>query len=279
MKNLQIIKKFYLVTIISMLFASNAFASEKYKLCSIEYPPIFQSKLLPGLGYGVASDITVEAFKSVNVDVSFDFIPMVRSVEYVIQEKYPAILGTISWFIRDKKDHLVQSVDLFTIHFLLFYKKSKFPEGITYDNLNELSKYNIGNVRGSSTTPIVEKANLTIEWVSKLELNFKKLHAGRLDFAIGAGISGWGILRDLYPDSINDFSAIKKPIFTIPISLVFSKNQSILKEKFQKGIDIILENGKFYEIMERYYGKDKVSDNILPQYVRDKINKKISTIE
>ncbi len=273
MKHIRIVKIIYQAVIISLLICSNSFAAEKLKLCTIEYPPIFQSKLLPGLGYGVASDITVEAFKAVNIDVSFDYIPMIRSVGYVVENKYPAILGTISWFIRDKKEHLVQSVDLLTIHFLLFYKKSKFPEGITYENLNELSKYKIGNVRGSSTTPIVEKANFDIEWVSKLELNYKKLYAGRLDFAIGAGISGWGILRDLYPDSVNDFSAVKKPIKTIPISLVFSKNQSDLKEKFRQGIDIILENGKFYKITERYYGKDNVSDDILPQYVREKIKK------
>lgn len=271
MKHVVIVVNFFVIFIISFSLSINSFASEKVTLSTIEYPPLFQSKVIPGKGYGIASDLTIEAFKAVDIDAKFDFIPMVRCVESVTLKKYPANLGSINWFTKDKKENLAVVVDLFYINFMLFHKKKRFPEGITYENLSELKKYNIGNVRGSSTTPVVEKAALNIEWVSKLELNFKKLYADRLDFAISGGISGWALIRELHPDSVNDFTTVKKPILKVPIGLVFHKDQGNLIKKFKKGIDTILENGKYYEILERYYGKDQVSDEIFTSNIKDKI--------
>lgn len=270
MKFLKLTPVFFLLIFFSSFTEIHAF---KVKLTTIEYPPLFQSKYMQGLGYGVASDLTVQAFKAAGIDAEFDYIPMIRSVESVISKKYPANLGSINWFTKDQKEHLVEVVDLFYIHFLLFYKKENYPDGISYENLSEFKKYTVGNVRGSSTTPVVTKAGLNIEWVSKLELNFKKLHADRLNFAIGGETAGWTLIKELYPDDADKFAAVKKPVLTVPIGLVFHKDESDLLDKFKTGINIILENGKYYEIMKRYYKEDQVINNILPQNALDKIKK------
>lgn len=264
----------FLFLMVSFSFCINSFAFEKVKLSTIEYPPLFQSKFIPGKGYGIASDLTIEAFKAVGIDVNFKFIPMARCVQSVTLKKNPANLGSINWFMKDKKEDLVDVVNLFYINFMLFHKKKRFPEGISYENLSELKKYIIGNVRGSSTTPVVEKAALNIEWVSKLELNFKKLHAERLDFAIGGGISGWTMIREMFPESVNDFTTVAKSILKVPIGLVFHRDQIRLINKFKEGITIILENGMYYKILEKYYGIDQVSEEILTPDVKDKIVKK-----
>ncbi|OPX54623.1 extracellular solute-binding protein, family 3 [Oceanospirillum multiglobuliferum] len=267
---MSLIKKAHLVLLLLLSYSATTFANSAIRLSTIEYPPLFQSEKIPGKGYGVASDLTEAAFKAAGVTIEFDYIPMIRSVESVVTERHPANLGSINWFIKDKADDLVEVVNLFNIHFMLFYKKSTFKKDIAYQALSELQIYNIGNVRGSSTTPVVTDAGLNIQWVSKLELNFRMLNADRIDFAIGGETAGWALIGKLFPDSVNKFTTVKKPILTVPIGLVFHKNQTGLIEKFNQGLDTILANGTYYEILERYYSKAQIAENLLTDNIANK---------
>lgn len=263
-------KCYWLMIALIFGYSATSLANSTIRISTIEYPPLFQSEKIPGKGYGVASDLTEAAFKAVGLPIQFDYIPMIRSVESVIAGRHPANLGSINWFIKDKTDHLVETVDLFNIHFMLFYKKSRFEQDITYQNLSELKTYNIGNVRGSSTTPVVTDANLNIHWVSKLELNFKMLNADRIDLAIGGETAGWALIGKLFPEDIPQFATVKKPILTVPIGLVFHKEQTGLIEQFNQGLDIILANGTYFQILERYYAKEQITENLLTDNIVQK---------
>lgn len=240
------------------------------RISTIEYPPLFQSQEIPGKGYGVASDLTVAAFKAVNIKVTFDYIPMARSVISVVTKRHPANLGSINWFIKDQKQQHVDVVNLFNINFMLFYRKNRFPSGISYEHLSELQDFSIGNVRGSSTTPIVNNANLNLRWITALEQNFKMLNANRIDLAIGGETAGWALIKSLYPNTVDNFAVVKKPVHRVPIGLVFHKEQKLLSEQFNKGIDTILKNGTYFQILERYYGKEHISRGLLTKNIIEK---------
>ncbi len=241
-------------------------------ISTIEYPPLFQSVEIPGKGYGVASDLTIAAFQSVNVNVKFAYYPMSRAVVSVTSQGYPANLGSINWFIKDRQDQSVEVVNLFNIDFKLYYKKTRFPGGLDYDKLSDLKHLQIGNVRGSSTTPVVTQAALNIHWFRSLEQNFKVLNANRIDLAIGGESAGWTLIKSLYPGLHHHFSTVEKSIHQVPIGLVFHKSQQDLIAEFNKGIDIILRNGTYMDIVQRYYGDKALNENFLTRNIRERQN-------
>ncbi len=232
-------------------------------ISTIEYPSLFQSEPQYGLGHGAAQDITTEAFKAAGISVRYSYQPMIRSVESVIEKRFPANLGSINWFINDGKQNEVHNVDLLNINFKLFYLKSRFPNREELPVFEALRDYRVGNVRGSSTTPVVESLGIEADWVSSLELNLRKLEAGRLDFAIAGEKAGWTLANRifLHPEQ---FATIDKPIHVVPISLVFHKDSDLLRKKFETGFCTLIKEGRYLKIMQRYYPKaDNLKNAIL----------------
>jgi len=254
-----------------LLLSTPAFASENITMAVIDSPPYYIAHPGPGEKRGVAIDLTTEVWQAMDVDVSFRFIPMARAVWSVIEQRNTAMLGTPQWFAKENKAHLIEAVDLLIIRFLFFYKKDRFPDGLSYDQLHELKQYRIGNVRGSSTLPLFQRAGLNLELVGEVEQNFKKLYADRIDLAVGVDLSGWAILQKLYPSSIHQFSTIKKPFFSAYVSAVFLKEQTDLIQKFRNGLEKILGNGTYQRIIKEYYGRDLVLEDIVPENLHDKI--------
>lgn len=249
------------------LFAPARTTNTEIYISTIEYPPLFQSAKIPGMGYGVASDLTQAAFEAVNINVKFVHLPMSRAVVSVSSQQYPANLGSINWFIKDGKEESVEVVNLFNIAFLLYYKKEKFPDGVHFKELSELKNLHIGNVRGSSTTPVVTQAGLNIHWFRTLEQNFRVLNAGRIDLAIGGESAGWTLIKSLYPDTHQQFATAENSIHQVPIGLVFHRSQQQLIEKFKLGIDVILQNGTYMDIAKRYYGNKALDEHFLTRNI------------
>ncbi len=255
-----------LLTAISALLIAftpgTAPCGEKLLISTIEYPPLFQKKATEGKGFGIARDITTEAFKAVGRDVEYRIIPMARCI--LMSKKFAANLGAINWYKNAGKLDQVVYENVTHSKFVLFYKKEKFPEGIGFNKIHDLMAYGkIGNVRGSSTTRIVNKASLPIDWSTDLGENFVKLKADRYDLAIAIELAGWAMLNQMNPDDVGKYDRNPTPLMEIPISLVVPKRNMKVYEDFKKGIKIIKENGVFHEIAERYYGKGKVPAEVL----------------
>ncbi len=259
----------FLIAIASMnVFAEPA--SDKIRISTIEYPSLFQSQPQPGLGHGAAQDITTAAFKAAGLDADYAYQPMIRAVESVVEKRFPANLGSINWFIKDNKQDQVETVDLLYINFRLFYLKSRFNPDSPEPAAEELKNYRIGNVRGSSTTPVVHSLGIKPDWISTLELNFRKLDAGRIDFAIAGEKAGWTLINQLFLDA-DAFATLSEPIHVVPISLVFHKTERNLKDRFEKGLCHIIKDGSYLEIMQRYYTdpnnlKSALLHPLLPTY-------------
>ncbi|MBI5550822.1 MAG: transporter substrate-binding domain-containing protein [Desulfobacterales bacterium] len=264
----------FIVITFSVFICASAFASKPIKVSSTIHPSFSQPDVMPGLGNGVLNDITVQAFKAVDTEIQIEFIPMARIVWSLTESDYDAMLGTINWFTKEKKDHLVEAVDLLTANIVFFYKTERFPDGIAYEQLSDLRKYKVGSIRGSSTIPLLEKAGIPTELVAELDQNFKKLDAGHIDLTVAIDLTGRNIIKRLFPDSANNFSFVKKPVISIMTSMAFPKGQNGPLQLFRKGLDIILANGTFYKIIERYYGKDYRFEDILPQDIYRKMKKK-----
>jgi len=255
---------FYLLMSICILHLSpmDTMGKNTYFLSTIEYPSLFQKEKTKGKGYGMARDLTTEAFIASGSDVRYQILPMARCIK--MYKKYAANVGAIDWFKNAQMMNKVLYANVAHSKFVLFYKKKKFPGGIHFSKLEDLKKYGrIGNVRGSSTTKIVQKAGLKIDWADSLKCNFKKLNGNRFDIAISIQIAGWNTLEHLYPDRIDEFDCCQKTIFEIPISVTFRKKNKAIYDEFMDGLKTIANNGKYREVLERYYENKKIPDKIV----------------
>jgi hypothetical protein len=84
------------------------------------------------------------------------------------------------------------------------------------------------------------------------------LRGNRYDLAISIQLAGWSTLEQLIPDEINEYKCSQKAIFEIPISVTFLK-----EDQFNNGLRTIANNGKYMEILKRYYGKSRIPNEVL----------------
>ncbi len=264
---LTIIKELVLSFVILGVFCSNAFSSAELRISSIIYPPIVAEQVLPGLGYGMCRDIVTEAFKAVSVRLSYNFLPMSRSVWSIISGKNPACIGTMEWFKKNGEDSLVDYVDIINLNFMGFYKKSNFPDGVFFNSLDELKDYRFGNVRGSGSQKTLEAAKLKVDFSHNIRLNFLKLNAGRTDFAVAFRVTGNYLVKELFPNNVSDFAYMKKSLLAAPISLIFLKDKVKIKKRFLAGLKIIAKNGTYRSILERYYGDEGIPPGTIPEFI------------
>lgn len=141
--------------------------------------------------------------------------------------------------------------------------KQRFPNGVSFDTLEDLKGYKIGYIRGGGLTPLFQKANIEPDWVTDLAQNAKKLFLGRIDMHAATELAGWGIIQKLYPENVNAIAMTEKPIHTIDGHIIFSKNQHALKQQFERGFKIIQKNGTYLKVLKRYYGERQIPEKAI----------------
>jgi hypothetical protein len=89
------------------------------------------------------------------------------------------------------------------------------------------------------------------------------LGANRYDLAISIQLAGWSTLEQLIPEEINEYECSQKAIFEIPISVTFLKENKAVCDQLINGLITIANNGKYMEILKRYYGKSRIPNEVL----------------
>ena len=259
------------VFVFFLLIICTGISADSIKVSTIDSPPYYVANPLPGEKSGIAIDLVTEAWKMADTEVLFDFIPIARAKWSLLENKHTALLGTSQWFSEEDQNTRIDSVNLLKIDFKIFYKKKRFPDGLNYEKLEDLKDYKIGNVRGSSTLPILEDADLNIELVGLVKQNFHKLHTDRIDLVVAVELTGWMFLKELYPDSFDDYAATDKNIYTANIGLVFRKENKEAIKQFKKGLIEIIENGTYETLINEYYNKGYVFENVIPESLKKEV--------
>ncbi|WP_027723298.1 substrate-binding periplasmic protein [Maridesulfovibrio zosterae] len=257
----------FLFTLCAQAYSSD----EIINIASVEYPPIVSMQEIPGLGYGMCRDVVTEAFKAVSEDVNFTILPMSRNVWSVVHNKGTICLGSMVWFKRENKDALVDFVEIINLNFVAYYKKKRFPDGVSYESLKDLRGYSFGNVRGSGSQPTLENANLKIDLVRNIRLNFQKLSVDRMDFAVSLRVTGNYLIPKLFPDNVSEFAYLDKPLLRVALSVIFLRKQKRIKQKFIKGLSIIAKNGTYLRILDKYYGTAGVPEGTIPDFIKSEM--------
>jgi len=81
------------------------------------------------------------------------------------------------------------------------------------------------------------------------------LHTDRVDFAACDELVGWGLIKDMYPESVSQFETLRKPLNQNPLRLMISRSypdSSRIKVRFNIGLETIREKGILRQILTKY---------------------------
>ena len=102
---------------------------------------------------------------------------------------------------------------------------------------------------------LLEKAGIYLEVSYSQESLFKKLHYGRLDFVLEIDLIGQQMIKKLFPNQEKDFMAVPLPRSISPIAIMIDKNYpnaQFIAQRYRKGLDTIIKNGQYSEIIAKY---------------------------
>ena len=229
-------------------------AGNEVILTTGDWPPyVFET----GPDKGPMADLVIAAFNEVGITAKIVFYPWKRTEDEVRQGNafaaFPYALNP------ERQEEFDFSNPLYTVKAKFFFNKKYHPNGIPFENLADLKNYKIGGLLGSWYEPTFKEAGLQVEFVSSTDQNVEKLARGRIDLMIEEENSVWTLIRQLYPNEVDQFATLEKPLeqpgVVNDLSLMVSRsypNSAKLLEKFNEGLAVIRANGVYEQILEKY---------------------------
>ncbi len=235
-------------------------AHPSINIATIDYPPLMGEK------EGLMTEIVREAFLIQDYHVNFTLMPMARIAWSITEGDSDAAIGSIHW-LRGKQ--VLEQVSYKTIYYTgmhFFYRKQQFPDGINYHNLSEINKYKVGYIRSGSMLKVLNDAGIKPQLVKDLATNSRKLKTQRIDMFVATELGGWGAIKKKYPDTVNEFAMMPKPILDILGSgdVIFPVKHGHLQDIFERGLLQLKNNGSYRQLLEKYYGKGNIPTYLMP---------------
>jgi polar amino acid transport system substrate-binding protein len=207
--------------------------------------------------HGPMADIVMAAFKETGVTVKIVFYPWKRAEDEVRQgNAFAAFPYALS---PERQKEFDFSDPMYTVKAKFFYNKKYHPDGMPFENLTDLKDYKIGGMLGTWHETTLKEAGLQVEYVSSIDQNIEKLVRGRIDLMVEEENSILQAIRMLYPNEVNQFATLEKPLeqpgVINDLSLMVSRsypNSTKLLEQFNVGLAAIRANGTYTQILEKY---------------------------
>lgn len=234
-----------------------SFASEKddgkiVEFGSSETPP-YWSDHLPYKGLG--GEILDAISREVGLTSRINFYPTSR----IFEMKTGNHLGDPGHWPKQK---FVAVIPIAIFNSSLFYYTPHFKNEFVFKRIEDLKGHTIGILKGSmDDTALFAEHGIRVEESYKRDSLFKKLKLGRIDLCGVTSLSGIGIVKKLFPDEVENFAQIPLPRSVSAISIMIdvgSKNAEEIAKKYEKGLNTIMSNGKYLDILEKYYGQGNI---------------------
>lgn len=229
------------------------------EVLAFTYPPVMGESSISK--EGILVELVRAVFESQGVPVTFTYLPVRRAIEQISSNESLAYLGVKNTFAAEIQPH-IQEYPLFVSRFLVFYRKDRFPQGFSFQQLSDLKGYRIG-VLGGGTTDVMGKANnLDVDPANALDLIFKKLDGERDDLGVASEFSIELMLRDLFKDRAGEYETYQDVSFH-QINSVINLNDrhpdfAYFEPKVKAGMKAIAANGEWQRILEQFYGPGKI---------------------
>ncbi len=176
-------KKNYCILVLglALLFSGPSFG-ETIVFATGEWPPFIGETLSD---YGLHSQVLKKVFTKMGHEIELEFMPWKRVYELTKKGDY---IATYTWSKTPERQEEMYypTNELFLSKEVGFYKKSKFPNGLTVSSLDDIKSQNLKVVGISSYwyEKALKDMGIKIHVVSTGELAWKMLNGGRADIMI-----------------------------------------------------------------------------------------------
>ena len=259
-----------LIILLCLFLPAPTVYAKHVRIATFHYPPVMDRNKPHG---GLMGDIVHAAFSKVNIEPDFVYYPAKRMLlNYIGTEEYIACMGPVVLVDRQPQDRKQQVISIPPLVDILmvfaYYKPAHGRKPTTYERLSELNGFRVGTILGSNTTPLLQDAGINVI-ETHLNSQIKLLQANRIDFAAVGLLTGLDLIKTFFPDRLDAFAFISKPIMELPTSIYFNKrfpNSGSYSEQFRTGLNAIIDDGQYIRILENYYGKGKIPPEYRPLF-------------
>lgn len=228
--------------------SQSALGQQQVTLATLDWPP-YIGPTLQNNGY--VTEVVESAFNQVGYTADIEFMTWARA-EHVTTEGYKDALFPEYFGLERTVTHTFS--DPFPGGPVGFLKR--IDRDISYQSLEDLTGYRIGVVRGYINTEEFDSAEfLTKEPVSSDLLNLRKLLRDRLDLVVIDKLVAQYILKKEMPDQYLMLEFIEPALENKDLYVAFSKQADGYQEKleaFNKGLNLLKENGQLEAILARH---------------------------
>ncbi|MGF1741822.1 transporter substrate-binding domain-containing protein [Vibrio profundum] len=200
--------------------------------------------------HSLISDLVQQAYHLSGINAQFFTLPIGRIGRVFDDKKACIAIGTPAFF----SGQTTLSMRVYSEHIYLFYLKSRFPEGVAFDNFQDLKPYRIGTIIGGVTHKLFKENGLesNLDLVKSSKQNVQKLHRQRIDMFLESYLAGWKTIKANYPKRAHLFSNSKKSIKTIPVDIFFDQKCTQQHDMFVQGFEKMQLNGDYQRIVSQY---------------------------
>lgn len=238
------------LTILVCIFIGFVSAAQgTLRVTTIEYPPFYQESTDR---QGIACDLLREILKVENMAVEFVFTPPMRMLNEINQNI------TLSGSGRNlllKNHDIAVSDSLYDVQLVCIYDSRKYPDGVNFKDLSDLSGFTIGVLEKSVTEAhLASFPGLRI--VSNMSNTglAKQLATGRIDLWATVDIAGFMTLADLFPTDHRYFASTKafqRSEINVIVPLQINTNKNYI-QLINQGLATIKKNGTYRKIIDEY---------------------------
>ncbi len=235
-----------------LLLCASAAEAGSYKFVTLVFPPLEYADD-KGQAAGAAVELVREVMTRLGHKVEIEVLPWTRSLNLTKEGKADAIFT--AYRNDERATFLDYSSEVLIPQVVSLYARK--GSGKTFKgDLAELAGQSIGILNTISYGEIFDKAKdqlkLKTERVESLDLNFKKLAAGRIDFVISNRYSAQVEIEALKLEGV--IEELDKPVEVTPSYIAFSKKNKLLglRDQFDAKLREVKKSGRYREILEKF---------------------------
>ena len=251
------------IILLFVIFNSIYAQGSELKIALMEAPLLTESKNSSGLGYGIISDIIKNACNYGGLEYSPVFYPLKRAGVKFENDDIPFILGVVGKKPVDseKSEDNYLYLPCYKVISSFYYYKPNWNRKNRYKEYSDLKDIRIGIPRGLHLKKTFEEAGIIVEEYNNPEFATKMLISGRIELLFQIDFIQINIINNEYKKYKDNFNKLKHIYSKSVLGLIYKSNNKIAAvaaDKFHDGLLKIVENGKYMEILKRYYSPEKV---------------------
>ncbi len=236
--------------------------TEKVVLATHDYSPYYNNQ-----DKGLLADLYRAAFQAVNLDVEFRAYPIGRGVQFLALDKVDATSpGRILTDVTEWSDYIF--VDVLKIQICWIYYAPYF-QGKNPPKEEDVKNHNLSIINFSPYRKLYDQQQLNYITVTNPEQHIRLLRGSRVQFSELTRIAGLWTAGIEFVHEKEQFKCI--PWKIDEIGLAFNGNSlrsKRLAALFRQGLESLKKDGIYIEILERYWGKNNIPKELLPDELK-----------